>query len=167
MRDRTLSLEDDASVRALVNEFASSWNQHDMKAMHDLDTDDAHWINIVGHHWAGKDAVHKGHAALHKGMFAKTNMSVESMVIRAIAPNVAVVVATMHFGASTDPRWPAQPPHKTRGSFTTVKRERVWKIAHFHNTIIDPRAEDNDPVAWDENGLPAQPRSTGGSGGPR
>jgi uncharacterized protein (TIGR02246 family) len=125
-----------------------------MEAMHDLDTEDAHWINVVGHHWPGRDAVYKGHAALHKGMFAKTGMSVDATTIRTIAPDVAVAVATMRFDASTDPRWPVLPPAKTRGSFTMVKRDGIWKIAHFQNTIIDPRAEDDDPITWDENGLP-------------
>jgi hypothetical protein len=27
-------------VRSVVKEFANTWNRHDMKAMHELDTDD-------------------------------------------------------------------------------------------------------------------------------
>ena len=76
-----------------------------MKAMHELNTDDVEWINVVGHQWRGKATVTKGHAAIHKGMAAQTSMSVESATIRSIAPTVAVAVATMHFGASPDPRY--------------------------------------------------------------
>ena len=72
------STDDESAVRALVNEFANTWNRHDMKAMHELDTEDVEWINVVGHHWRGKATVYKGHAAIHKGMFAKTSMSVEA-----------------------------------------------------------------------------------------
>ena len=92
------SADDESAVRALVNEFANTWNRHDMKAMHELDTEDVEWINVVGHHWRGKATVYKGHTAIHKGMSAKTSMSVESATIRSIAPTVAVAVATMHFG---------------------------------------------------------------------
>jgi uncharacterized protein (TIGR02246 family) len=146
--------DDESAVRALVNEFANTWNRHDMNAMHELDTEDVEWINVVGNHWRGKAVVFKGHDAIHKGMMAKTSMSVEGAVIRSIAPTVAVAVATMHFGPSLDPRFPTAPALKTRGSFTMVKREGVWKIAHFQNTVINPEAEQMDPVTWDENGFP-------------
>ena len=87
-----LSAADELAVRALVNEFANTWTRHDMKAMHELDTDDVEWINVVGHYWRGKDTVYKGHVAIHKGMCATTTASVESATIRAIAPTVAIAV---------------------------------------------------------------------------
>ena len=35
-----------------------------------------------------------------------------------------------------------------------VKRDGIWKIAHFQNTVVNPEAEQSDPVTWDENGFP-------------
>jgi uncharacterized protein (TIGR02246 family) len=148
------SVDDESAVRALVYEFANTWNRHDMKAMHELDTEDVEWINVVGHHWRGKAAVYKGHDAIHKGMVANTSMSVEAVIIRSIAPTVALAVATMKFGPSLDPRWPVGPASKTRGTFTMVKRDGIWKIAHFQNTVVDPGAEHLDPITWDAAGLP-------------
>lgn len=154
-----LSASDESAVRALVNTFASAWNQHDMNAMHELDTEDVDWINVVGHYWRGKATVFKGHTAIHKGMYAGTSMSVESVTIRAIAADVAVAIATMHFSASPDPRYSAVAgsPSKTRGTFTTVKRNGAWRIAHFQNTVIDPRAENADIPKWDATGFPPIP----------
>src|SRR5664279_6646403 len=97
--------DDESAVRSLVNEFANTWNRHDMKAMHELDTEDVEWINVVGHYWRGKANVYKGHVAIHKGMSATTTASVESATIRSIAPTVAIAVATMHFGPSLDPHF--------------------------------------------------------------
>jgi uncharacterized protein (TIGR02246 family) len=155
---QALSADDESAVRGLVNEFANTWNRHDMKAMHELDTEDVEWINVVGHHWRGKAAVYKGHAAIHKGLVANTNMSVEAVLTRSIAPTVAVAVATMHFGPSLDPRWPLLPASKTRGSFVMVKRDGIWKIAHFQNTVIDPKTENIDPITWDDAGFPPRDR---------
>lgn len=148
------SADDESAVRALVNGFANAWNQHDMNAMHELDTEDVEWINVVGHYWRGKANVYKGHTAIHNGMSAGTSMSVESATIRSIAPSVAVAVATMHFGASPDPRFLWAVGAKTRGSFTTVKRNGIWKIAHFQNTVIDPKAENQDATTWEGPGYP-------------
>lgn len=151
-----LTAADESAVRAVLLELAKSWNEHDMNAMHIIDTEDVEWINVVGHYWRGKTNVYKGHAAIHqqvpvtvtnpgsKGMAAGTSMRVESATIRSIAPGVAVAVATMHFGASLDPRYPWVVAAKTRGSFTMVKRDGIWNIAHFQNTRIDPEAENDD-----------------------
>jgi len=148
------SAEDEAAVRALVNEFANTWNRHDMKAMHELNTEDVEWINVVGHQWRGNPTVIKGHTAIHKGMVAQVSMSVESATVRSITPIVAVAVATMHFGASPDPRFPWVVSGKSRGSFTTVKNGGIWKITHFHNTSIDPKAENDDLPKFDDVGFP-------------
>jgi uncharacterized protein (TIGR02246 family) len=154
---QAFSTDDESAVRGLVNEFANTWNRHDMKAMHELDTDDVEWINVVGHHWRGKTTVTKGHVAIHKGMVAQVSMSVESMDTRSIAPTVAVAVATMHFGPSRDPRHSWVAAAKTRGSFTMVKRDGVWKIVHFQNTVIDPKTEHDDLPKWDATGFPPPP----------
>ena len=151
-----LSTADESAVRSLVDQFAESWNRHDMKAMHELDTEDVEWVNVVGHHWRGKDAVYKGHTAIHKGMSATQTAEVESATIRSIAPNVAMAVATMHFSASTNPQFKsvAGEPAKTRASFTMVKRDGIWKIVHFQNTIIDPKAENIDETRFADTGFP-------------
>lgn len=148
------SADDESAVRALVNEFANTWNRHDMKAMHELDTEDVEWINVVGQYWRGKTTVYKGHVAIHKGMCATTTLSVESATIRSIAPAVAIAVATMHFVPAPDPRYPWLTATKTRASFTMVKRDGIWKIANFQNTVIDPKAENDDVPKWDAIGFP-------------
>ena len=148
------SAEDESAVRALVNEFANTWNRHDMKAMHELDTEDVEWVNVVGHYWRGKATVYKGHAAIHKGMAATTSISVESATIRSIAPTVAIAVATMHFVPAPDPHYPWVAAAKTRASFTMVKRDGIWKIVHFQNTLIDPKAENDDLPKFDVTGFP-------------
>ncbi len=147
-----LNSADESAVRAVVSEFASSWNRHDMLRMHELDTEDVEWINVTGNHWRGKAAVYKGHDAIHRTIFAKTEMSVESAVVRVIAPDVAVAVATMMFGPVIIPSGQEIPELKTRGSFVLVKHGGTWKIAHFQNTSVDPDAEKNDPVTWDATG---------------
>lgn len=144
-----LNSVDESAIRAVVSEFASTWNRHDMVGMHELDTEDVEWINVTGNHWRGKAAVYKGHDTIHRTIFAKTEMSVESAVVRVIAPDVSVAVATMKFGPVIIPSGQEIPELKTRGSFILVKHDGTWKIAHFQNTPVDPEAEKNDPVTWD------------------
>ncbi len=37
---QTFDADDESAVRAVVFEFANTWNRHDMQAMHELDTED-------------------------------------------------------------------------------------------------------------------------------
>ena len=143
---------DESAIRAVLSAFASTWNCHDMDGMHELDTEDVEWVNVTGNHWCGKAAVYKGHDTIHRTIFAKTEMSVESVVIRLIAPGVAVAVATMKFGPVIIPSGQEIPELKTRGSFILVKQVGTWKIAHFQNTSVDAEAERNDPITWDATG---------------
>jgi uncharacterized protein (TIGR02246 family) len=147
-----LDTDDESAVRAVVSEFANTWNRHDMKAMHELNTQDVEWINVTGNHWRGDAAVYKGHDTIHRTIFANTEMSVEGALVRAIAPGVAVAVATMMFGPVMTPSGEELRELKTRGSFILVKRDSVWKIAHFQNTSVDAEAEQNDPITWDSSG---------------
>ena len=110
----------------------------------------AQWINVTGNYWRGRDAVYKGHDTIHRTIFAKTTMSVQETVIRSIAPGVALAIATMNFGPVISPTGQVSPDLKTRGTFTTVKRDGIWSIAHFQNTTVDLVAEKNDPITWDE-----------------
>ena len=148
-----LSSQDEAAVRGVVAQFAKTWNKHDMKAMHELNTDDVEWINVTANHWRGNSAVSTGHSTIHRTIFAKTDMSVDKVLVRSIAPGVALAVATMKFSPVTIPTGEVLAELPTRGTFTMVKQGANCKIAHFQNTNIDAIAEKNDPITWDETGF--------------
>ena len=153
LKSEALSTQDEEAVRGMVAEFAKTWNRHDMQAMHALNTDDVEWITITANHWRGNPAVLKGHSTIHRTIFAKTDMGVEKILVRSIAPGVALAVATMTFGPVTTPTGQVLAENRTRGTFTMVKQGAIWKIAHFQNTTIDADAEKNDPITWDETGF--------------
>jgi uncharacterized protein (TIGR02246 family) len=148
---------DELAVGGLVSEFAATWNRHDMNAMHELDTEDVEWINVVGHYWRGKTTVYKGHESLHKVLASKSIVSIESMTLHTLTPTVVVEVATLHFSPLVGPDGKEfGPPAKTRASFIMVKRDGVWKIAHFQNTEINPKLENDDLPNWGPSGLPPE-----------
>ncbi|MEO6280643.1 SgcJ/EcaC family oxidoreductase [Roseateles sp.] len=146
-----LSAADEGAVKALTGSFVDAWNRHDMKALHDIDTDDVQWLNVVGHSWVGKTTVYRGHSAFHKRIASHSTVRIEQLDIRPLAPGVAVAVAVMHFRDVPGPDGQAAGPvTKTRASFIAVKRQGSWKIGHFQNTAIEPRFENDDLPNWPE-----------------
>ena len=148
------SADDESAVRALVDEFANTWNRHDMKAMHELDTEDVEWINVVGHLLAWKGYRVQGPRRDSQGHVREDHHE------RRIRDNPIDRArrgggrCDLHFGPSLDPRLSWVVAAKTRGSFTMVKRDGIWKIAHFQNTVIDPKTESDDLPKWDATGFP-------------
>ena len=63
------------AIRTVLIEYQHAWNNHDMTALEELFTDDAHWVNIVGMHWQGKAAIIKAHSVFHRTIFQKTELN--------------------------------------------------------------------------------------------
>jgi uncharacterized protein (TIGR02246 family) len=145
-----LGSADESAVHAVVSQYASTWNAHDLEGMHVIDTDDVEWINVRGNHWRGKATVYKGHDTLLRTALAKTRVQIASLRAREIAPGVAIAVATMKFGPLIVPTGEELPYVMTIGSFILLKEADAWRITHFQNTLIDAELEHNDSIAWDE-----------------
>lgn len=142
------------SVRAVVIDYCAAWNQHDMKALAELFTDTAQWVNIVGMHWSGRTAVAAAHDAYHRTFFKATDIEAAEIEVREIAPGVALAVVLLKVGPFTPPDGIPRPNSDDRLSLVLTRRAGRWRIAHGHNTVIDPGAQRFDPVrtAWPDVG---------------
>jgi uncharacterized protein (TIGR02246 family) len=129
---------DEAAVRAVIDRQTDAWNKHDMEAFVADATPDVDWINVVGMHWKGREAVMKAHAVLHKGMFANSRMlTPEITMMREIAPDV--IVETHVNRIEGVGALPSGAPYPDSGNLITlvfVKTPVGWRIAHAHNTTI-------------------------------
>jgi len=141
-----LSKEDEEAIRKTVGGFEEAWNAHDMKAFAKLFREDAEWINAVGMHWRGRDAVVAATTAFHE-TFLKTNqMKLDAVETRSLGAGYAIAVATVNQDGFTAPDGAVFPKTQDRETFVLVKGPEGWKIAHGHNTRVDAEAAKNDPV---------------------
>jgi uncharacterized protein (TIGR02246 family) len=145
---------DETNIRAVATAYADAWNHHDMKTLAELFTDDAEWVNIVGMHWRSKANVIKAHDVFHRTIFQKMEIGVIDLEIRSIAPDVATAVIALRAGAFTTPDGKQQNETLDRLSLILVNRSGAWRIAHGHNTVVDPTAVPFDPVnsGWTGDG---------------
>jgi uncharacterized protein (TIGR02246 family) len=137
---------DEMEIRSVVKGHADAWNRHDMKALAELFADDAHWVNIVGMHWPGKAAIVKAHEAYHRTFFQTTDIKIANVEIRFIAPGVAAAVILLKVDPFTPPDGVRRPASDDCLSLILARRDGRWLIAHGHNTVIDPGAQQFDPV---------------------
>jgi uncharacterized protein (TIGR02246 family) len=110
-------------------------------------TPDVDWVNIVGTHWEGREAVRRAHAELHKGIFAHSRLLLpDSLELRKIAPDVVIAMKVSRIEVAGP--LPNGAPYPSGGNILTfvfVRTSQGWRITHAHNTSIDRDAARNGP----------------------
>ncbi len=141
-----MSQADEQAIRKVIAEIEESWNSHDMNAYGKLFREDAHWINVVGMHWRGRDAVMAAHAAYHATIFKNHQLKTDAVEIRSIGDGYAIAVVTTTNDAFTTPDGTTVPQRQNLQSYVLAKDAEGWKIVHGHNVPVDANAAKHDPV---------------------
>ncbi len=141
-----LSAEDDKAVRKTVMGIEKAWNAHDMKAYGKLLREDIEWVNVVGMHWRGRDAVMAAHTAFHATIFKNHTMKTDTIELRSLGDDHTIAVVTTTNDAFTTPDGQVMPKAQNRLTYVLVKSTDGWKIAHTHNVVVDAVAAKNNPV---------------------
>jgi uncharacterized protein (TIGR02246 family) len=130
-----------------LNDWVNAWNREDLDAMFALFTPDAHWVNIVGMHWQGRDAVEKAHRAYFEIMFRGVKqrlLATESLT--PLPGGGAVVVARLAVDAFRQPNGVLKPPSEDRLTLVMVPRGEDLAIVHGANVAVVAEAQQHDPV---------------------
>ncbi len=149
----SISAPDAEAIDAVLARKTDAWNRHDMDAFVADTLPDVEWVNVVGMHWKGRDAVRKAHIAFHKGMFATSRLlPPDKKAMREIAPGVVIVVQEGRIeGVGMTPGGTPYPADGNVMTLILVKTAEAnaageWRIAHVHNTNINAMAVAHDPA---------------------
>jgi len=145
-RVKGLSAEDDKAIRKTVMGIEEAWNAHDMKAYGKLLREDIEWVNVVGMHWRGRDAVMAAHTAFHATIFKNHTMKTDAVELRSLGGDHVIAVVTTTNDAFKTPDGHVMPKAQNRLTYVLAKSTDGWKIAHAHNVSVDAVAAKNDPV---------------------
>jgi hypothetical protein len=141
---------DDAQVRNVVADFATTWNRHDMDAFGKLFAPDADFVNVAGILWTGRESIQAQHAFSHGsipadspgftpqdrpyyGIFKNSTMRFDRIDVRFLRKEVAIARVSWELLGD------ARTPNPRRGVFLFVlNREHTgWLIAAAQNTEIN------------------------------
>ena len=141
-----LTKEDEGGIRKIVSGYEQAWNTHDMKFLATLFREDVEFINVVGMHWRGRDAVVKAHAIFHEIMFKDCRLKTDAVELRPLGADSAIAVVTYTQDAFTTPSGQVMPKTQTKLSYVLARTAGEWKIAHGQHVRIDAEAARQDPV---------------------
>ena len=138
-------------ARKAVNDFAETWNRHDMAAFGNLFTTDADFVNVGGRWWKGRDEIQRNHAFMHAtipqdtsgvglparayGLFKASTYRFDRIDVRFLGNDVAVAHGawTMTGDARTSE------PRQGMMTFVLKLDGGRWLIAAAQNTEIARR----------------------------
>lgn len=140
------SATDEKAIRQVVKDYETLWNKHDMSTFGNLFTDDAEWVNVVGHVWRGKAVIQKAHQVVHETNFKNRNMKLDDMTVRFIRPDVAVSIVRWTLDGFEAPDGRKFPKGPNVATLVFVKQDGKWLISSGENVTVDPVAAKFDPV---------------------
>jgi len=122
---------DSAQITAIIHNWETSWNSHDMHAFANLFHEDAIWILWTGDVWKGRTAIENGTANVHKTYFRNSIQKEELEELTFVGSDVAVV--RFNSTLTGDERYPDK-IIRSRKLLVITKRNNVWKVGWGQNT---------------------------------
>jgi uncharacterized protein (TIGR02246 family) len=129
---------EEASIRRMATRFAETWNQHDMEALAALFSEDADFVNVPGMYWKGRDQIRQEHARLHGLQFKESVLTVRSVTVRFLRPDVALAHIKWGLEGERDSDGTSRPPREGVMSWVVMNRDGDWRVASSHNTNARP-----------------------------
>lgn len=128
---------DEAAVRAVVQAQQHDWNRHDARAFAALYTEDADVVNVQGWWWRGRAEIERKLTAAHAFVFRESTLTITSIAVRFLTPEVAVAHARWKMTGARMPPGMAH-PHDGLETLLLQKLNGKWLIAAFQNTNYLP-----------------------------
>ncbi len=134
---------DESAIRELLAEQTAAWNRGDAKAWTAGFAADADFVNILGMHFAGRQAIEDRHAQLFATIFQGSQLEVSVEKVRFLGPDAAVV-ETLHRLRGFARLPPGIQPTdaagelRTRLKYVLERRPAGWAIVSAQNTAIHP-----------------------------
>jgi uncharacterized protein (TIGR02246 family) len=132
-----VAAEDDRP-QALVDRFVRAWNAHDPKAMGDLFTDEADFVNAEGVWSQGRPWIRAQLERFHTTKFKGTTLVETNTRLRMVRDNVAVMHFQWEMSGEVDAY--GKPAPKRHGIMQIVAVQEVhgWRILSAQDTQVPP-----------------------------
>jgi uncharacterized protein (TIGR02246 family) len=123
-----------------------AWNAANGKAYASGFTDDADFVNILGHHGKGRADIAAGHDHIFRTVYAGSLLHLQVEQVRMLTEDVGLVHAS---ALLVVPSGPMKGELRSR-PFAVIQRVgNKWQIAAFQNTLVQT------PPAMHANGMAA------------
>lgn len=137
---------DRAAIEQLIARTTEAFNRHDAKAFASYYTSDAWLVTVRGESMAGTAEIEKGLASIFQSRAQVVKLETIDVSIRFLTPETALAHVLNELSGLKSPGGEALPPHRELSLRVLVKKDGVWRVAAFHNTMVRPFGADPPPA---------------------
>ncbi len=130
--------EDEEAIRNVVVEMTTAFNKHDAKAATSMYLPDANLVTVRGERFIGTTEFEKGLAAIFATRAREATHRTLSVTVRFIRNDVALAHVINELSGLIGPEGQRPPPQQELSLRVLVKDGSTWRVAAFHNTIVQP-----------------------------
>jgi len=134
---------DEEAIRRRAEQYAETWNRHDMSTFASLFTEDSDCVTPGGDWLRGRDEIEQHLVKDHATVFRESRLMITGVWVKFLRPDIAVAHITGELNGLLG-RDGQKLPRVVRGIMTWMltKDDGIWQIAAFQNTIIEPPPPD-------------------------
>ena len=130
--------DDEDAINNVIVEMTEGFNRHDAEAATRMYKADADFVSVRGEMGFGRDAAEKGLRRIFETRAKMATLKTEDVKIRFIRSDVALAHVTNELSGLVAPDGQSLPSHQELSLRVFVKDDGVWRVASFHNTMLNP-----------------------------
>lgn len=130
--------EDEAAIRRLIVEMTEGFNRHDARAATRMYTADADLVTVRGERFRGTEEFEKGLAAIFTTRAREARHRTLEVSVRFLRPDIALAHVVNELSGLIAPDGQRPPPHRELSLRVLTKEGGEWRVAAFHNTLVQP-----------------------------
>ena len=114
--------------QALVQGFAAAWNAHDADAFEKLFSAQADWVTAAGSRVKGHAAIRDYLSREHQTWARTTTMRASNVVVRLLAPDVAVILFEWEIARAQNSAGKVAAPSRGNNIFVATRQDDQWIV---------------------------------------
>jgi uncharacterized protein (TIGR02246 family) len=130
------SSQDEQLVKKVIIAFQNDFNEGSFKNAVNYSTNDWEHFNPGGGTTKGRDEVLKEVRSVHQTFLKGVSMTIESVAIRFIAPNVAIADVIHKISTYELPKEVKHEKERQLKTYIVVRQKGKWLLTHDQNTVI-------------------------------
>jgi uncharacterized protein (TIGR02246 family) len=130
------TVNDEEAIKTVMAATTDAFSRHDAKSWVKFCTPDAQLVTVRGESMKGIAEIEKGLATIFRTRGQRVTLKTLGVSVRFIRPDVALAHVTNELSGLLSPNGETLPPHQELSIRVLVKDQGVWRIAAFHNTIL-------------------------------
>lgn len=128
--------KDKNALKNIALKWEKYWNTHDMDSMGTLLRDDVDFVNVAGQWLKGKKQTVATHKERHEIMFKDSQWSTDSVDIKYVKSDLALMHIGWGITGDVDPDGVARKPRHGLFTWVVTKQNDQWLILAVHNVNI-------------------------------